>query len=311
LFPNIYHAQIFLIDDEQVYAVLRASTGDAGRALLSRGHRLAVGGVSVIGQVTEEKRIVVARDTIASEIHRKNEFLPETRAELAIPLRVGDRVIGALDVQSKFNDSFTEDQVNILQTMADQIAIAIENSLLYQESIRRLEEIADSNRQQTQRAWQEYINYQRQAEISSYAGVLHTAHKNLRQSATETGAAVIGALTDRNTIPFAVPITLRGQTLGAVEWELPQTDFSNDKVLLAQELVNRLAISLDNARLFQESQRAIERERLVNSIAAKLSGQTNIDEILEMAVREVGQALRAPQVAINLSLRKEDDENGK
>ncbi|PJF23073.1 MAG: hypothetical protein CUN56_02790 [Phototrophicales bacterium] len=219
-----------------------------------------------------------------------------------------------MDVQSKFSDSFTQDQINILQTMADQIAIAIENSLLYQESIRRLEELAESNRKQTQRAWQDYIHYQRQRQIISQAGVSSiplTEYETLRQTATRTGKPAIGELTHRDTVPFAVPIQLRGQTLGAVQWELPEADFTHDKVLLAQELVNRLAISLDNARLFQESQRAIERERLVNDIAAKLTGQTDIDQILEVAVREVGQALRAPEVIINLSLQKEDDENGK
>ena len=101
-----------------------------------------------------------------------------------------------------------------------------------------------------------------------------------------------------------MPIQLRGQILGAVEWELPTDEFNTDKVLLAQELVNRLAISLDNARLFQESRRAIDRERLVNAIASKLSGQTDIDAILQTAVREVGQALRVPQVSINLRQSK-------
>ena len=75
---------------------------------------------------------------------------------------------------------------------------------------------------------------------------------------------------------------------------------SEDKLELARELAARLALSLDNARLFQESQRATERERLVNNIAAKLTAQTTINEILQTAVREVGQALRAPQVTIQL-----------
>ena len=85
-----------------------------------------------------------------------------------------------------------------------------------------------------------------------------------------------------------MPITLRGQILGAVEWELPLDDMSDNKLQLAQELANRLAVSLENARLFEESQRATERERIVNSIAAKLTPQTEVSEILQTAVREVG-----------------------
>ncbi len=307
VFPNIYHAQIFMLDDDGQFAVLRASTGEAGRNLLARGHRLQVGSQSVIGRCTDEARVVIARDTLESDVHRKNEFLLETRAELAIPLKIGDRIIGALDVQSKLRDSFNEEQVNILQTMADQIAIAIENTRLYQESLRRLEELTVSNRVATRGTWVEYMNYRREiALMSQYGvdGVTPMIDSQLRESALQQGIAVIGAETPHNTIPFVVPIQLRGQTLGVVEWEFPTSDFSQEKVQLALELVSRLALSLDNARLFEESQRAIERERLVNDIAAKLTAQTEIDAILQTAVREVGQALRVPLVSINLALAK-------
>ena len=300
-FPSIYHAQIFLIDDERLFAVLRASTGEPGKQLLSRGHRLEVGGVSVIGRVSEEGRVVLARDTAESDFHRRNEFLIDTAAELALPLRVGETIIGALDVQSKQSDSFDENLTRTLETMAAQVAVAITNARLYQESVRRLEEIEIANRETTYHSWQEHMNFRRESALMREAGShTDTDASGLRQEAVTQQQAAIGERTDHNTIPFAVPIQLRGQILGAVEWELPVGEFSEQKVQLAQNLVNRLAVSLDNARLFQESQRAINRERLVNDIAAKLTGQTDIDGILQTAVREVGQALRAPQVNIQL-----------
>src|SRR6185436_241928 len=112
---------------------------------------------------------------------------------------------------------------------------------------------------------------------------------------------VIGKPTDRGTIAIAVPITLRGQVLGAAEWELPIQDFGEDKVLLAQELVNRLALSMENARLFQQSQVSAERERLVNNISAKLTSKQDINDILQTALREVGQALHSPEVSIRMN----------
>lgn len=306
-FPSIYHAQIFLIDKERNYAIVRASTGDIGQQLLERGHRLAVGSISVIGQVTEQGRVIIARDTAVSQIHRRNEFLPDTRAELAVPLRIGEQIIGALDVQSKERDAFGEELTNVLQTMADQIAIAIENARLYEESLRRVVEIEETNREATARAWQEYMRELRMRTLIKDAGVRHiiasgegTVISELRQQAIRTGQPAVGKLTQRDTIPVALPIILRGQTLGAVEWELPSEGFGENKLELARELANRLAVSLDNARLFQESQRATERERIVNTIAAKLTAQTSIETILQTAVREVGQALRAPQVSIRL-----------
>ncbi len=310
-FPNIYHAQIFLVDSDGQWAVLRSSTGEAGQQLLSRGHRLAVGSVSVIGQVTQQGRLVVARDTAVSQVHRRNEFLPDTRAELAIPLRVGDEIIGSLDVQSKQRDAFAEDQVNVLTTMADQIAVAIQNARLYEESVRRVSEIEEINRQATLRAWQDYMRDQRMTALTREAGTTTPLDMSpLRQQALETGDVAMGKITERKTIPIAVPIRLRGQTLGSVEWEVPSTNFGEDKLELAKELANRLALSLDNARLFQESQRATERERLVNTIAAKLTAQNNINDILQTAVREVGQALRAPQVNINLHGTNGTHQNG-
>lgn len=301
-FPNIYHAQVFLLDDERHHAVLRASTGEAGSELLKRGHRLAVGGMSVIGQATGEGRVVVARDTASGGVHRRNEFLPDTRAELAIPLQVGDTVIGALDVQSTQSDSFTDEQIEILQTMADQIAIAIANARMYEESMRRLSEIEATNQEMTRRAWQDHMNYYRQQALIHEAGTpTNTTNDALRDQAVQSGKPAVGAPTAHNTIPFVVPIQLRGQTLGAVEWEIPVHDFSQDKVMLAQELVNRLAFGLDNARLFQESRLATDRERLVNEITAQLTQETNIDAILQTAVREVGKALRVPMVDIELN----------
>jgi len=303
-FPVLYHAQIFLNDAENRYSVVRASTGDVGKQLLERGHRLAVGSVSVIGQVTDQGRYILAKDTAVSQVHRRNEFLPETRSELAIPLRVGDRVIGALDVQSQQSDAFPEDLIRVLETMSDNIAIAIENARLYEESLRRVREIEDSNREATLRVWQEYMRDQRTLTLTQEAGIVTPVNDSisgLRQRALTSGDIVTGELTERNTYPIAVPIQLRGQTLGAVEWEIPANDLTRDKLELARELANRLALSLDNARLFQESRRATERERLVNNIAARLTAQTNIDQILQTAVKEVGQALRSPQVTVRLT----------
>ncbi len=310
-FPDIYHAQIFLIDTDREYALLRASTGEPGKIMLERGHKLAVGSVSVIGQVTGQGEIVVARDTGSSQIHQRNELLPLTRAELAIPLKIGTLTIGALDVQSRIRDSFGKDEIAILQTMADQVAVAIENARLYQDSVRRLEEIERINRTSTLQTWQEFLHSQRERHLSSESGVMSGNDLSvIRKQAMQQNRIIVGTVTKNQTIPIAVPVQLRGQTLGAVEWEIPADELNENKLQLAQELANRLALSLDNARLFQESQRAAERERVVNNIAARLTPQTEISDILQTAVREVGQALRAPQVSIRLQRTNGSNGNG-
>ncbi len=310
-FPSIYHSQIFLVDNARQFTVLRASTGEVGRLLLERGHRLAVGSSSLVGQASAVSRPFIARDTAASNIHRPNVLLPETLAELAVPLRVGNQVIGVLDVQSKFRNAFNPDEIGILETLADQVAVAIENARLYQESLRRLEELERANRKATLQAWQEYLYAQRERQMTSMSGMqTSTDTSELRQRAIQTGEIAVGMLTPQQTVPIAVPIRLRDQIIGAVEWEVRDQDMSDDKLQLAQELASRLAVSLDNARLFQESQRAAERERVVNMIAAKLTPQTQINDILQTAVREVGQALRSPQVSIRLQRPLNGNHNG-
>ncbi|GEM_PF-6041842 len=128
---GFYHAQVFLLDEERKWAVLKASTGEAGRLLLARGHRLEVGSRSVIGKVTSEGTPVVARDTDKDPIHRKNELLPETRSELAVPMKLGGEIIGALDVQSTQPNAFDDDDIVALQILANQIAISIRNAELF------------------------------------------------------------------------------------------------------------------------------------------------------------------------------------
>jgi GAF domain-containing protein len=115
---------------------------------------------------------------------------------------------------------------------------------------------------------------------------------------------------DRDTVPIAIPIIIREQVLGVVEWEISESEFNQNQVLLAEELAARLAVSLDNARFVQTGRQTAENERIINTISAKISGQTDIEQILQTAIQEVGQALRAPQVNINLQQSTVNDNNG-
>ncbi|MCA9916134.1 MAG: GAF domain-containing protein, partial [Anaerolineae bacterium] len=275
-FPQIYHAQIFLLDAREEYAVLRASTGDVGQELLQRGHKLRVGSISVIGQVVELGEYNIARDTASSSIHRRNEFLPETRAELAVPLRFGKQIIGALDVQSRQRDSFSEDFINTMQTLADQISVAIENARLYEQSARLLADLQRQRRGDVREAWTEFLRARRMPAHTQQSGVVtETDFSELTQAAYLNRKTIVGSVTARGTVPFVVPVVMKDTTIGTVEYEVPQAEFSQNKVLLAEDLVGRLAISLENSRLFQESRQVAQRERLVNDIAATLAMETD------------------------------------
>ncbi len=128
---GFYYAGVFLLDEAGEWAVLRTGRGEAGAAMVSAGHKLRVGGISMIGTATGQRRALIALDVGEEPVHFKNPYLPLTRSEMALPLAVGERVIGALTVQSIEEAAFTEDDITSLQSMADQLAVALENARLY------------------------------------------------------------------------------------------------------------------------------------------------------------------------------------
>jgi PAS domain S-box-containing protein len=137
---GFYHAGIFMVDDRNEFALLKAATGEAGRQMLEHGHRLKVGEVGIVGHVTGTGQPRIVLDTEGDAVYFDNPFLPDTRSEMALPMRVGDAVIGALDVQSPEEAAFDEEDVEILQVMADQLAVAIERTRLFERTQATLEE---------------------------------------------------------------------------------------------------------------------------------------------------------------------------
>lgn len=135
-----YHASIYLIDDSGLNAVIREASGEAGEEMKRRGHRLPVGSRSIIGHVTEAGKPLVVNDVSHDALYRPNPLLPETRSELGIPLMIGNRVIGAVDVQSTEANVFTTDDVTVLQTLANQIAVAVDNARSYELAQQAIEE---------------------------------------------------------------------------------------------------------------------------------------------------------------------------
>ncbi len=137
---GFYHASIFLTDPAGIYAVLRESTGEVGRIMKERSHKLAIGSRSIVGQAAMLGESLVINDVVHDLNYYANPLLPETKAELAIPLKVGNQVLGALDVQSKQTGVYGEQEMVILKLLADQIAVAVMNANLYSRSMENLEQ---------------------------------------------------------------------------------------------------------------------------------------------------------------------------
>ncbi len=131
---DFYYAGVFLIDHSGQWAVLRAGYGSAGAAMIAEGHKLKVGGTSMIGSAVAQYKAQIALDVGEEAAHFQNPHLPQTRSEMALPLLAGDEAIGALSVQSEEEGAFTQEDIATLQSMADQLAVAIKNSRLHRQN---------------------------------------------------------------------------------------------------------------------------------------------------------------------------------
>jgi len=131
---NFYHASVFLKDTTGEYVVIRESTGEAGAQMKRSGHKLGVGSKSIVGFVAGNGEQLIVNDTTRDATYYPNPILPDTKGEAAIPLRVGDRIVGVLDVQSITPYAFSESSLRTLQILADQLAIAVINTELFAET---------------------------------------------------------------------------------------------------------------------------------------------------------------------------------
>ncbi|NDJ86815.1 MAG: GAF domain-containing protein [Chloroflexi bacterium] len=319
-FDTVYHAQVFLIEQTSQDAVLRASTGEVGQQLIARRHRLRVGSQSVIGRVTALKHYVLASDTSSDHVHKRNELLPDTRTELALPLRIQDTVIGALDLQSVHANAFSEEDIEVFHTLADQIAIAIDNAqlleqiqaqsnenrqLLRQEQHNR-EEIERLNRELAGGVWEEYLH----AKVESPHQLVDlrtgetmdspdTPVLPAAQSALQTGQVVIESVGDSQHV--AVPIVVQGVSIATLLFEVPHARAIPPAIQQALPVIgNRVGIVAENARLFDSVQQANARQAQLNQITERFQGVSDMEELLVTAVSELAQALGAETGYIRL-----------
>ncbi|MBN1200827.1 MAG: GAF domain-containing protein [Anaerolineae bacterium] len=291
-FDVIYHAQVFLLDDLGDHAVLVESTGEAGQQLLDLGHRLVVGSNSVIGRVTASGETVIASDTLAGEVPwQPNPLLPDTRAEMALPLAIEGRVIGALDVQSTQTDVFTREMVQTFESLSDQLAIAIDNARLLAESDARVREIDSLNRQLTQTVWGQFIEGEAAQTLPGYV------YDQMN---------VVSLTDDRvdRLLPRRVEaaIQVRGETIGTLAAALPGDEELNEEDrALIQAVAERVSLAVENARLFQQTQRALaETERLYETARA-VSGESDLTAIYQLVTEQLSAASYVDSVEILLS----------
>ena len=289
---GFYHVGIFLNDASNQYATLSAANSPGGKKMLKRGHQLKIGEQGIVGYVTGTGNPRVALDVGEDIIYFNNPDLPETHSEMALPLKVASEIIGALDVQSTIPNAFSDEDVEVLSTLADQVSLAIQNARLFDQTQKSLLEAESIYRQQSRESWY------RLSEKQKLKGYRYTA----------SGSSPLlesGKDEDQKTIPISqrretsVPIILRGETIGTLSVQIPKSErISADQIDLIKAVADRVALSAENARLFEETTSTATRERIVSDISNKIRSTNDPQEMMQTAMAELQRVLGATRIEI-------------
>ena len=279
---DYYYAGIYLLDSSGKWAELKEATGQVGNVLKQNHHRLEASGWSPVANCIRVKKPSIAQKTMQDTQKFENPLLPYTRSEIALPLIVGGRVLGALNIQSTKPDDFREDIIETMQNLAGQVAVALENARLFQEARRSIDELRSIQRQYLLKGW-----------------------SNLRSHEDELEYG-IGEPTESATQVLESSFNLRDQDLGRIILERRE-EWTPELQNLVDAVTSQAAIALENARLVSESRQIAVRERTLAEINSKIWSSPSIDTILQTVVRELGSRLDVSNASIELNL---DDTNG-
>jgi nitrate/nitrite-specific signal transduction histidine kinase len=303
---GFYHTGIFLVDDNEEYAVLKAAGGEAGQLMLASKHRLKIGETGIVGYVAKTGEPRIALDVGSDAVHFQNPLLPNTRSEMALPLKVTNRIIGILDIQSDKINAFDQSSISVMQIVTDQISIGFARAQLLQGLQRNAAALELSLQENTSRTWRNFLEQNRGYLGYQFDGVtMETLSKpssavpKIMQK-DELLAAKGEVENTGNTL--SVPIQLRGQTLGILNLQFQGTVIPQETRSLVEQAANRLALALENARLVQDAQRLAMRERQINVISAQVQQSANLETLLQNTVRELGNALGMPKTFIQIGL---------
>jgi len=302
---GFYHAGIFLLDNNKEYAILTSATGEAGKRMLEQKHRLKVGQEGIVGRVVSTGEPRIALDVGADAVHFKNILLPETRSEMALPLKVGGTVIGALDVQSQQESAFVQEDIDILETIADQLAIGIERTRILEKLEITVKNLNTMSETITGQSWQRFAQ-KGDTSISFTAGMagerIETTIPPEAKESIKTGRLVektikVG-LTEK--LVMAIPLKINEQTVGTLDLHFSSSEIDEDTKRYYSALATRLVASLENTRKNEETQNRASSEHFVRDLTTKVQSFTSIDDILRTAASELGRSLGLSEVEVGL-----------
>lgn len=297
---GFYHSSIFIMDETSNWAELAASTGEAGKQMLARQHRLAVGSASIIGWVTANRLPRVAHDVTADPYHFKNPLLPETRSELAVPLLVGQRLLGVLDVQSTEADIFSDDDVRALEAIASELAVTVDSTRIQQNLQSRLDRLEASSRSQIQSIWRRFGRQAAAPMIHLDTTGERIAPQENRFTLTEQAFNQGKTVLSENGLELAVPVSVRGESIATITARRPvgTEPWNEEEIALVEAIASQAAVSLESARQRAEEERRLLELEVINRVSQAVSQMIRLDSVYRIVQRQLDQIMGGIDVAV-------------
>ena len=298
---GFYFAGIYLADDRNEYAILRAASGQIGKQLISQGHQLRIREEGIVGYVIARGDTRIALDVDVDSVHKKNPLLLETKSEVGIPLKFASKILGAIDIQSNKESGFSQDEVDILQGIADQLAITISKSQQIQNLENEILELRTGLGESVKGVWRSHLQGSQKTlgfiyrNNQLFPDPNIPAHESVNE---EMQSPKISAFKDHSVL--SVPIRLRDQVLGVINLNYSGKKIPKRLFNLVNTATDRLAIALENARLLETIQERAEREHTVAEISSKVRSAQNVETILQTAVMELSKSLGVSEVSVQL-----------
>mgnify|MGYP000695870706 CR=1 FL=1 len=290
---NYYYVAVFLVDEERRYVRLMAGTGEAGSYHLKRGQAMRLGEVSIISGVVNSGTPRLISDVNSDFLFRKDFMLPETRSEVALPLRVGREIMGVLNIHSDRQSAFSQDDISILQILADQIALAVQSVRLIQNLQRSVREANSIYQRYTQKSWSREMLGNRPQGFKYDSLQVLPMNQRLPEpvlSRLSGGHPIIvpahelSGIADGNGSDILLaPVTMYNQLVGVVGLlqESPDDHWEEEDLTLVEAITSQVSLALDNARLLEETQLRATQIRLLQEITSVAASHTNLIELLD------------------------------
>lgn len=306
---NFYHAHVYLLDEQETTLELAAGASAAGQKMVAQGHTIALDREqSLVARAARTRQGVIVNDVAAAPDFLMNPLLPDTRSELAVPLIVGDRVLGVLDVQSNEIDHFQEEDLRIMSILAAQIAVALDNARANEQNTRTLRELDALTRRLTHEGWQSYLTDTSREQLA----YLFEGDRFVPLEANGHAFPTSSIASDQ---VYVQSVKIHGEEIGRlVAEDVTATEDEDEYQIILEAVAQGLSTHLDNLRLNEQTERALAEAQqrttelnVLNELGSALTTADTVDEIVQSLRTYLPQLIPANDFYIAFN-RPERDE---